>query len=301
MKPLTLFVLIITAGCDFLRDPVRVELPRETIVVHSVLQAGSDTVKVLLQQSTPARGDSAAALLPLSGAAVRIAGGKSEALLTEAPAGFSSCFVRNRGSQVTDPARRGCYAAVLPGGVRSSQRYMLTVNLLDGRQATGETTVPAAPEVLAPVAGARISVRDFRSSRGSLADIVVRATLPPGTGALDARLANLRGHFRERSTLARCEVDHTARVSFTDSLHLWIATPIRCRDGTDGQPIRAQPDSAVAQLRVVAFDSAYAQFAKVTFTETVRHTRASAGVRGAFGVFGSAATATRAVVLVPER
>lgn len=303
MKRLILSVLSVAlvAGCDYLRDPVLVDFPGETVVVHSLLHAGSDTVKVLLQQSTPARGDSAAALLPLSGAEVRIVGGGSEVLLVEGPEGFSACVNRDRGSLTPNPAERGCYAAVLPGGVRSGKRYVLTVNLANGPQVTGETTVPAAPEVLAPVANARITVRNFaRSPRPSLANILVRAILPPETGALGARLVNIRGHFQEYSTAAMCEVDHGAPVSSTDSLHLRIFTPLRCRKGTDGQPIRAQPDSAMAQLRVVAYDSAYARFADVKFNETVRHTRASAGVQGAFGVFGSAATATREIVLIPE-
>jgi hypothetical protein len=61
-------------------------------------------------------------------------------------------------------------------------------------------------------------------------------------------------------------------------------------------------DSVVVRLVVTAYDTAYARYVgEVISNESVRRSRASAGVQGALGVFAGAASAERRLVLVPAK
>ena len=64
--------------------------------------------------------------------------------------------------------------------------------------------------------------------------------------------------------------------------------------GTSSPP----PDSVEAFVDATAADSAFARYARVP-SDGVAQSRASFGITGAYGVFGSATRAARRVVLVP--
>ena len=298
------------AGCEFLREPTTLELPGEVLQVHSVLRAGTDTVKVLVERSG-ASGNQMR-LTPVSGARIQIAGGGSEVSLAEAPAGFSGCVNRyDPGSgSVQRPMAPGCYAAVLPGGVRAGERYLLSMDLTDGTRVTGETVVPPLPEIVRPTERERLPVRRTGDGTSGMVesllvrwrlDPAVSASFPTGAGGTvysggrpvagaECGVTLMMRDFYSRGAIP-------GRIAPDDSTHVNVQVGgCRIRTATSGTFIR--PDSVDAVISIDAQDSAVVRHLRTNNQNGIRDGRASQGLRGAYGLFGSTSSGMRRVRLV---
>ncbi|HEY0154303.1 MAG TPA: DUF4249 family protein [Longimicrobium sp.] len=283
---------ILVAGCELARDPVTIDLERYELMVHSVLEAGSDTVAVLLTRVV-VEGDSVApSAQPVSGATVRITGGGESVLLGEASAGFPPCLA--------DAGAAGCYSGIVRGGVRAGETYALDVRVPGGEEARGSARVPLAPVVEAPAAGSRIGVRR-KPERVPAATVPVRWRGAGDAGRIGVRLV-LRTLYPRTLDLpfTSCTIPQNTllRSPGTDTATLVLHRPALCH--TPGGPV--EPDSIGADILVVAYDSAYARYEELVRTypgKPLQRNRFAAGVTGALGVFAAVARAEREIVLVP--
>jgi len=297
------------AGCEFLREPTFIDPPEDLLQVHSVLHAGADTVKVLVSRSGVSGGQSV--VTPVSGARVRIAGGGTEVTLREAPGGFSGCVNRvdpNLPSAAELVMAPGCYAAVVPGGIRSGERYLLSVELTDGGRVTGETVVPRPAEILRPAENARLTVQRFGGPGGGTDSVLVRWRTPlDAVGSFPQMQAGTVYRSGTAVPGATCQVHFFGpdvygpggirAVAPEDSLRGQVQFGgCQVRSGNTAAEVR--PDSIDALFVVQARDSAYARYARPDRDAGVRRGSRSHGLRGAYGLFGSVATGTRRVRLL---
>ena len=281
---------ILLAGCELTRDPVTIDPQRGELMVHGVLEAGSDTVAVLL---TRVVADTAAPFAqPVSGATVRLTGGGESVLLGEASAGFPPCHA--------DTGAAGCYTGIVRGGVRAGETYALDVRVPGGEEVRGSARVPLAPVVESPAAVSRLGVRR-RPERAPAATIPVRWRGTEGAGGVGVGL--VLGTLYPRTL----EIPHSSctipqnilrRSPATDTATLVLHQPALChtREGT------VEPDSIRASVLVVAYDSAYVRWEELVRTypgKSIQRERFAAGVTGALGVFAAVTRADRGIVLVP--
>jgi len=289
---------LLLAGCGFTRDPVRVDLHGEELMVHGVLAAGSDTVAVLLTRVRTEGAGTPATVSPVTGATVRITGGGQTVRLDEAPAGFPAC-IRDGGGDA--PLARGCYAAVLPGGVRAGATYALDVQVVGRPPARGSATIPAAPVIHAPAPGSRFGVRRRPQNEPS-AILPVRWTGAGQGGGFAVGVAVTAVYSGQtRVTDAVCTLPQGVGPPLpptADSAVIVLIHPALCQTpaGLLG------PDSIHARLVVAAYDTAYARYADIVEADVNRplwRDRFAAGVTGALGVFAAVATAELPVTLVP--
>lgn len=274
-------------GCDFQRDPVSVDVAG-SVGVFSVLRAGSDTVSVLILGFPDNPEPFVRSYTPIAGAEVHLGVGNTSVRLEEAPAGFARC-AQSDGAPADMTG--GCYVAVIPGGVRPDGRYTLAIRLPGGGTVRGETVVPQPPVLISPGPGAR--VRAAADGPGYLLDLVWET--PAGVGAVDVSI---------RTDLASCSIFYEEQLSTSGSFRLGGARP--GRDSTvlriagvgcseRGVPVRV--DSIGARVRITAYDTAYARYAdEAVQRNAVLVERASAGLQGAIGVFGAAASTERGVI-----
>ncbi|HEX8671795.1 MAG TPA: DUF4249 family protein [Longimicrobium sp.] len=280
---------VLVAGCELARDPVTIDVERRELMVHSVLEAGSDTVAVLLTR-VAVEGDSVApSAQPVSGAAVRITGGGESVLLGEASA---RCLA--------DAGAAGCYTGIVRGGVRAGETYALDIRVPGGEEARGSARVPLAPVGESPAAGARIGVRR-RPERVPAATIPVRWRGAGGAGRIGVGLV-LRTLYPRTLDIppSSCTIPQNTlwRSPATDTATLVLYQPALCH--TPEGPV--EPDSVRAGILVVAYDSAYARYEELVRTypgKPLQRDRFAAGVTGALGVFAGVARAEREIVLVP--
>jgi hypothetical protein len=300
LKPSALLAtLLLVGGCEFLREPTPLELTDEQVMVHSVLQAGSDTVSVLLTRVRPGSRSAARDVVPISGAEVRITGGGNTVRLAESPAGFAPCLLgRDPQTGRLQESRAGCYAAVLPGGVRAGGRYELLVLSGEG-EIRGIATVPEAPGILAPENGARVPVKETgHDDPVAFGSLSIRWSTPEGASGADLNLRS-GAVFRNGRQVAnaRCDLfsstiggpDSSPETSDSRTISFWVAN------------CTVRPDSVEARLFLTAYDTVYSRYAGNLFEQTARRKNFAAGVTGALGVFAGAATAERRVTLVIVR
>lgn len=301
----TVLALQCTA-CDFQRDPVRVQPAETEIIVHSLLRAGSDTVSVLLEQPRLGSGPGEARFAPVSGAAVRISGPGISVVLDEAPTAFAACVGADPftpGEAPIKPIGPGCYAAVLPGGVRPGEQYELRADIPNSGTIRGEVTIPGTPVISSPVANAQVPVRTRSSDFEPAGEVAVGFVMPAGLG-VDVVLRPItafKGGGAAPGTRCRLEQGGSLlrAAADVDSARVLIRSPLAC--SSPGSPARADaPDSLSAEVLVTAYDTAYLRYAYAVRDEAVGRRRASAGITGALGVFGGAATASRSILLVPR-
>lgn len=303
--PLLLCALL-AAGCGFQREPTPIELTGEQLIVHSVLEAGSDTVAVLLTRLNPRTLFIDQGSRPLSGANVRIFSGADTVRLAEAPAGFPSCVweVDFGASGLSSTAGPGCYAAVVPGGIRAGQRYGLLVTLSGGGEIRGEAAVPEAVSMLRPVPGTHVEI----PTRRAVVQIPVKwegGNLASWSGwvSLGMRHAGIY-QDGERLPDGECNLPHQfgsfLRAQVADSISIPVAYAV-CSAGSGGTQREIQWDSVEVQLLVTTYDSAYVRYSQENRGEAVEISRAAVGVTGALGLFAGSATSERRIVLVAPR
>jgi hypothetical protein len=299
--------LTLAAGCSFLRDPTPVESMGEQPSVHALLVTGSDTVKLLLQMVGPGvRGQEPVRARPLTAAEVSLSVGGQSVRLAEAPAGFAGCAAQSVGTAV--PATPGCYAAVLPGGVRPGAVYDLSIRLAGGGTIEGKATALTALRLESPTAGARIHV----TSRGfSSFEEATRVPLRLGgaeraPGAAVDFLPQIVYSRGQALTEFYCSVEYPRTAVYTrpstgdlDFRLYGLSCVPRTPAGTQPDP-QFRVDSVRAVLRVVAFDSAYTRYTNLQEEEAIALRDARSGVTGALGLFAAAARTETEVMLIPQ-
>ncbi|HEX8362166.1 MAG TPA: DUF4249 family protein [Longimicrobium sp.] len=289
---------IFLCGCTDATAPVRAT--EENVAVHAVLAAGTDTASLLLTRFDPAASQDEPRFHRVPGASVRLLRGADTLWLREAPAGFSDCNTDAREPGEIEEIGRGCYAAVVPDGLRAGDRYELRVTLADGTTIRGAATIPGAPDILAPATARVVAVRTPESPlflKNSTA-FPVRWRIHAGTGRVEIGVVRPQA-YRDGRPLARvaCHLQPgplPADLVRTDSVTHQVVSA-SCSRG--GEIVRW--DSISTRLVLTAYDTAYARYAREVLGGSVRATRASAGVEGAFGVFAGAASAERRLTLVP--
>lgn len=308
LRRLALLVLAGAAGCEFVHEPTPLGLTGEQVSVHSVLRADSDTVSVLLERVDPtASPHGTPETRPVSGAGVRIVTGSTTVRLSEAPTGFPRCFSPYPREGKIPPIAPGCYAAIIPGGVREGARYELQVDLPGGGAIRGSAVVPGKPDLLSPAEGARFEVARGYNTEG-LGRIPVRLRAPAGAAGIEVGLrpvAAFEGGRQVQSAI--CDVDHPLGVVRDATRSDSVVVPIfgiACVERVDstGRNDRSVAlDSLRVELLVTAYDTAYTRYAALLGRGSAERSRASAGVSGAVGVFAGVASTRRTLVLVPVR
>lgn len=277
---------VLAAGCEFIRPPTWVGGDPEQLLVHAVLVAGSDSATVLVNRVGGIDGR------PVSGAQVRLLGDGAETTLLEVEEGRVPCA-----NAIAPPGTHtGCYVAALPAPVRVGAEYRLEVNVPGEEPVRGRTVVPAPPEVLAPEDRLRVLADPLESRLRAPAPLTVRWTAP-------AR-ATVSGWapraWSPEGPIVRCDTNfinyyylNTPEL-YTDSAQVQV--DVRdCYTGEGGYVSRV--DSAEVMLGVTTYDESYLAYVAESQNGVPRE-QARSGLQGAFGVFGSAATVRRRIVLV---
>lgn len=302
-----LLLTCLATGCELVREPTPLELTGEQIMVHSLLQAGSVTVSVLLTRIRPGLGTATPIVQPVSGAAVRIVGAATSVRLDEAHPGLPRCFHDYTTGFASSGA--GCYGALLPGGVKPGARYELQIALPGGGTIEGIAVVPQPLVILAPEHQHRILAETPTSARPEIyGSVQTRWGGSGDAGRVQFRiesLAVLRNGVRVPS--ARCDFETNSVVPrgvdarSTDSAFVGFQVLNCFEEPASGTLRPIEPDSIQARFVITAFDTAYTRYAEVISKDAVERRHLSVGVRGALGVFAGAATSEQRVTVLLNR
>ena len=300
------------AACE--REPTALRFEDEQLMVHSVLVAGSDTVKVLVTRTVPEpipdpnAPSGFPSVRPVSGAEVRLLFDGTTVSLQEAPAGFSSCLSAVPFAVIrADAIGPGCYAAAVPGGIRPEQQYGLEVRLASGERVQGSTQVPAAPAITAPAPGTRVRARinQFVEGADAAVAVPVRFRLPPtATGVRVALVVERIFQGGEPAADASCflgGVDIDVRRAAPVDSAVVVVSSISCSRRVGERVEQVTPDSISGHILLAAFDSAYVRYAEAASQQSAERERLRAGITGALGLFSGAGTAAQPITLVTER
>lgn len=150
-------LLLAPGACE--RDPMLLEGYGEPIV-HSILAAGDSFATVLITTAAPPLDPSSewSSELPLPNAIVHLTTPAGTLDLTNALE-LDRCTIPDDRSP---DLRSGCCSAYIDGGIQEGVTYTLEIMLPNGRRVRGSAVVPAAPEIIAPDSGSRLSVVSFR-------------------------------------------------------------------------------------------------------------------------------------------
>ena len=275
-------LLLAAAAC--VREPDPFVFTEPALSLHGVLRADDPAVRVTL-----VRGSQGGGAEPVA-ATVAVASGPTRAALASYPGTDpDGCYAPEYSSNDFP----GCYRGTLPQAPVPGSRWTLTAEVAGGETVTGSTTIPAPPAIVSPAPGTRISF-----SRWQVPGELEVEWHTPSSPRVEIRVSEGKA-FRNgaRVESATCMVAHrqveAAVGQPSGSRHLFI-DDVYCYDGPGGE---IQWDSAAVPVLVTAFDSAYAEFALHGRSVTKKR---SAALRGAYGVFGSAASTRREIILVPN-
>ncbi|HEU0078099.1 MAG TPA: DUF4249 family protein, partial [Longimicrobiaceae bacterium] len=177
MRRALLALLAAAAGCELVLPPTGIDV-EPSVQLNALLRAGVDTVAVLIERTGAEQGS--LRTVPVSGARVRLSGPGGEVVLREAPAGFAPCvreFDYTDQQPVPRPIGPGCYAGVVPGGVRAGATYSLAADLPGRGPVSARATVPHPPEPVTPTEGARFAIRPLSPAPGGPASSTGALTL----------------------------------------------------------------------------------------------------------------------------
>jgi hypothetical protein len=288
MRRLTATALLLaTAAC--LREPDPFEYTEPALSLHGVLRADETGVRLSLFRS-PTQGsvEEVDAQVTLSGA------GTTLALARVAGAEPDVCY-SSEFSREGAPVFPGCYAGTLPQPAAPGSHWTLTADVAGEQTATGSTVIPAPPAVLRPAAGTRVTFVRYGQEPGEFEVEWQTASAPRVEIRVSEGTAFHNGARVQGST---CFVAHRqvqAAVGQPSGSRRVVVDDVYCYSGPGGE---IAWDSAAVPVTVTAFDSAYAEFALHGRSVTSGHRGAS--LQGAYGVFGSAASTRREVILVPR-
>lgn len=276
-------LLLAAAGCQRPPDPFAFVEP--TLSVHGLVAAGDSVVHVsfIPGEEHPGIG---------GGAAVTLDAGDAPIALREVPHDSAGrCWLSFEG-QARDGWR--CYAARLPQPVAPGTAWRLDADLASGEAVTGTTRVPAAPAIVRPAERERVAYHPLGSTEKTQFDV---EWATDGAPRVEIRLADIRAY---RGGVMRGDLQCSlyggginAAVGQPSGTRRVELQGIFCLDGDHRE---AAWDSVATRVVVTAYDSAYAEFA--LHGESVTK-RPNASLRGAYGVFGSAASSSREIVFVP--
>jgi hypothetical protein len=286
--PLLLATFAVAASAGCVRAPDLLVLTEDVVAVHAVLHASSSEPRVWVQRSTFAGSfapGSASASLSGEGRTLTLAQVKADR-----PEG---CGFAGWG----DEALRGCLGGTLEAPITPGSRWSLTATVEGLGTVHGVTTVPLAPVVTQPAPGARVvyAPGPFPESATAEIELVWAAAGSPRV-EFGARPATA---FRGGEPLhgAQCSAWVWARPALeraSGTLPMRLDA-VFCRDAQH-QPVAW--DSMAVDVRVVAYDSAFARYA--LYGASASRGRGGRGLEGGYGVLGSAATTERQVMLVPR-
>lgn len=284
---------LLTGACEHTRPPTYVPADEDQLVVAAVLHAGSDSAAVLVVRA--GRGDAPPAV---SRARVRIVGPGGTGVLTElvetaAPCGRAMLPPLQGRTQTT-----GCYAGVVPGGVRAGAEYALEVDVPTGERVRGRTVVPFPPEIQAPADRLRVYGARAPDPHTWVAGPVALRWRETGL----VTVAGWAGQAWARGVEPHCAMGlremHNPPLHMDGDSLLARLYLMRCMTTLDPEPLR--PDSAELVVDVTAFDSAMSAYIRQGYTgEGVPRADASTGLQGAYGIFGSAAASRRRILFIP--
>lgn len=283
---------VLFTGCDFVRPSAPLQVGGDRLAVYSVLQAGAPRAAVLVvrfRHDVPAFEPGWDAV---PGAAVSLLTPQGTLRLTADTANAALCGAPVGAGSPPPAVGEGCYTAIVPGGIRAGASYGLRVDVPGGERVTGEATVPEPLRILSPAPGEAIPV--YSREIGNAAVVPLRWA---GTGTP----ARLEAGIAPGSDECLVPVEPRPKngnftvlnVAHGDSASL-IVSDARCE--RDARPLTWSSIPATVSLTV--YDSAYAAYAQTLGNDAVEEPRASAGLKGALGVFAGAAKAVASITFV---
>jgi hypothetical protein len=278
-----------SAGCLRVPEPI---LPVvESVAVHAVLDTGGREAVVLVTRFPPG----ATQAVPVTDAEGEVGrGGVSVALAADAgaPCRFEA------GAAVAS----GCYRASLAEPVAPGDEWWLRVTLAGGETARGEVRVPLAPEIREP-AGEEIRLQFSSRDGGTVVDAPLRWVWADAAARLGQRFGPATGFGAGAVLNAHCHA--AARIEDAPAGTVPPLGETHARLLVHGAACQAAGgpvawDSIRVPLLWVATDTAAARYLSAAHAGTgIRPQRASAGLRGAFGVFGATTTVRRTITILP--
>ncbi|HST61677.1 MAG TPA: DUF4249 family protein [Longimicrobium sp.] len=276
-------------GCEFLHPPTYTGGDPAQLVVHAVLQAGADSATVVVARVGVGEAQ------PVTGAQVRLVGGGATTVLPDTrPASIQACRPVAEVPGQGPATGSGCYSAAVPGGVRAGAEYQLEVDLPSGERVRGRTVVPAAPAL--DGTGERLRVPARMTEWGTLRSVSPFTVRWTSTEPVSVWGQSMRGWVRNAAVTCAASVlrdDDVPVAARPDSVRLAVEVHA-CNSGPDNQNVR--PDSVEVRVSVTAYDSAYVAYFR-EYEGGIPLEQASKGLEGAFGLFGSAASAYRHVIV----
>lgn len=282
-RSLAFALLLGAAGC--LREPDPFEYVEPSLSVHGLVRAGDTEVAVSILRGVGEAGPGATVTLDNGAAAVTLARAASDSTCS-GPFGVHD-----------DSQTLGCFSAPLAAPVAPGSRWQLHATVQPDYTVTGTTVVPELPTIVRPLARERIAYH--APSNEPAAELTVEWQ----TAAAPRVVVRLGEGSAYRNGSRMPEV-HCLLLQSGDPEEAAVGQPsgsrripvqdVYCASPTVSPVV--QWDSVVAEVMVTAFDSAYAEFA--LHGESVTRARQGAALQGAYGVFGSAATAKREIVIV---
>jgi hypothetical protein len=289
MRRLTAPVLLLaTAAC--LREPDPFEFTEPALSIHSVVRADEAGVRLILFRSSTAN----QGIEPVNAQVTLSSGATSVPLAPAAGAQAASCYSPEFTSIDNPPP--GCYAGTLPQPAAPGSHWTLAADVAGGQTATGSTVIPAPPAVLSPAPGTRVTFVRYGQEPGEF-DVEWQTPSAPRVEIHVAEGTAFHNGARVQGSI--CFVAHqpvAAAVGQPSGSRRVQVDDVYCHSGPGGEILW---DSAAVPVTVTAFDSAYAEFALHGRSVTSGHRGAS--LQGAYGVFGSAASTRREVILIPRQ
>ncbi|HEU0012569.1 MAG TPA: hypothetical protein VFQ45_02760 [Longimicrobium sp.] len=271
------------AGC--LREPDPFEYTEIALSVHGVVRADDRGLRLTLMRGVQGGGAE-----PVDAEITVSSGATAVTLAPHDGTDPDGCY----GPEYPPQAFPGCYTGTLPQAPAPGSRWQLAADVAGGGTITGSTVVPAPPALLSPAAGTRLFFR--RWEQPAEFDVAWQTPNAPRVEIrVDEGVAFQGG---ARLAGSSCFVAHRqveAAVGQPSGTRHMYVDDVYCYNGPGGE---IQWDSAAVPVMVTAFDSAYAEFALHGSSVTKKR---NASLQGAYGVFGSAASARREIILIPNR
>jgi hypothetical protein len=268
------------------REPTQIELHDARIIVHSLLRAGEDSVRVFVAR-VDTRGTSAteSPLVAVANARVRITHGADTVVLSTR----SHCVSGNGFPANSSDLDKGCYAGAIAGGVRSGERYQLFVDS-DGGSARGEAVVPALPVLHSPAPG--ITLQYSRTHKPELATsaLVRWSGTEPGR-RIELSFRTARRECNAAIAPPNLEFGDAQIVRLAGDTATIAAFDVFC-PADDSQSVFP------TELLLTAFDAAYTKYLTPRSSTTVRPEDAAVGLTEGLGVFAASASVAVPITLV---
>jgi hypothetical protein len=281
---LATLAVLFTPGCA--PAPTAVELTETRLAVHAVLVADAESAVAYIARAQRTRPEAwqDVAPEPVTGAAVRLVHDGDTLVF----AAGGACVPAEAGVGVLVP---GCYAAIVPGGVRAGARYELLIDVAGFATVRGETRVPLPPVLDEPVSGPSLHFNQTLNPAQPADSVTVRWTAHEGTPRAELRFIADRD-------------DCFATITTPNAFHGMERVEVRRASSVTVSPWRVQCSGIAVQrydarLLLTIFDANYDEYLRQNARgNSVMLTDASVGVTNALGVFGAAASAATAVTLI---